>query len=208
MNRFEKLYEELIKKYGKPRGQWLLWCKRRKKEKEREEVVIGSVLTQRTNWNNVELAFRNLKKAGVKSLKDILKTPPQKLEELIKPAGFYRAKSQYLIGLAQFILQNYGGLLQMKKVAEKKLREELLKLKGVGPETTDSILLYALDKPIFVIDEYTRRLVKERALAKDFSYGFLQNLFEKNLEKDFKLYQDFHALIVIECKKKSFAKRI
>jgi len=207
MNHFEKLYEELRKKYGKPAGQWSLWCKKRKKEKEREEVVIGAILTQKTSWNNVELAFRNLKKAGVKSLKDIFKTHPKKLEELIKPAGFYRAKSQYLITLAQFILKNYGGLLKMKRIAERELREKFLKLKGVGPETADSILLYALDKPIFVIDEYTRRLIKERALAKDFSYGFLQKMFEKNLKKDFKLYQDFHALIVIDGKK-SLAKKI
>jgi endonuclease-3 related protein len=89
----------------------------------------------------------------------------------------------------------------MKKEDGKKLREKLLKLKGIGPETADSILLYALDKPVFVIDEYTRRLVKKRNLAKNFSYKFLQELFEKNLKKDFRLYQDFHALIVIDGKK-------
>jgi endonuclease-3 related protein len=88
----------------------------------------------------------------------------------------------------------------MKKEDGKKLREKLLKLKGIGPETADSILLYALDKPVFVIDEYTRRLVKKRNLAQKFSYDFLQDLFEKNLKKDLRLYQDFHALIVIEGK--------
>jgi endonuclease-3 related protein len=82
------------------------------------------------------------------------------------------------------------------------LRNELLKLKGIGPETADSILLYALDKPIFVVDEYTRRLVKERKLAKKLSYNFLQNLFEKNLKKDLNLYQNFHALIVTHGKSK------
>ncbi len=80
------------------------------------------------------------------------------------------------------------------------MREELLELKGIGPETADSILLYALDKPVFVIDEYTRRLVKKRGLAKNFSYAFLQKLFEENLKKDFRSYQDFHALIVINGK--------
>jgi len=200
MNNFQKLYKELKKKHGSPKGQWSLWCKREKSEKEREEVIIGAILTQRTNWKNVELAFSNLKKAKINSLKDILKIKPQKLEKLIKPSGFYKAKSQYLISLAKFIIKNYGSLNKMKKEDGKKLREKLLKLKGIGPETADSILLYALDKPVFVIDEYTRRLVKKRNLAKKFSYDFLQDLFEKNLKKDFRLYQDFHALIVIEGK--------
>jgi len=200
MNNFQKLYKELKKKHGSPKGQWSLWCKREKSEKEREEVIIGAILTQRTNWKNVELAFSNLKKAKINSLKDILKIKPQKLGKLIKPSGFYKAKSQYLISLAKFIIKNYGSLNKMKKEDGKKLREKLLKLKGIGPETADSILLYALDKPVFVIDEYTRRLVKKRNLAKKFSYDFLQDLFEKNLKKDFRLYQDFHALIVIEGK--------
>ncbi|OGZ21398.1 MAG: hypothetical protein A3D46_02675 [Candidatus Nealsonbacteria bacterium RIFCSPHIGHO2_02_FULL_43_13] len=82
-------------------------------------------------------------------------------------------------------------------------RERLLELKGIGPETADSIMLYALDKPVFVIDEYTRRLVKKRSLAKNLSYAFLQKLFERNLKKDFRRYQDFHALIVINGKNKT-----
>ena len=90
----------------------------------------------------------------------------------------------------------------MKKRDLKELRRKLLELKGIGPETADSILLYGLDKPIFVIDEYTRRLVRKRKLSKNMSYGFLQELFEKNLKKDFRLYQDFHALIVIDGKNK------
>jgi endonuclease-3 related protein len=200
MNNFEKLYQELKKKHGSPKGQWALWCKRKKSEKEREEVVIGAILTQRTNWKNVELSFSNLKKAKINSLKDILKIKPKKLERLIRPSGFYKAKSQYLINLAKFIIKNYGSLTKMKKEDGKKLREKLLKLKGIGSETADSILLYALDKPVFVIDEYTRRLVKKRNLAQKFSYDFLQDLFEKNLKKDLRLYQDFHALIVIEGK--------
>jgi endonuclease-3 related protein len=88
----------------------------------------------------------------------------------------------------------------MRGAELKELREELLKLKGIGPETADSILLYALDKPIFVIDEYTRRLVEKQGLANNLSYAFLQKLFEENLRRDFRLYQDFHALIVINGK--------
>jgi len=228
MNVFEKLYKELKVKYGMPKGQWKLWCKRPKTKREREEVIIGAILTQRTNWKNVELALNNLKKAkinpapfghckksstnfkgfrvkkykrcGVNSLKDIYQLGLKKLAPLIKPSGFYKTKAQYLLNLAKFIIENYGSLERMKGAELKELREELLKLKGIGPETADSILLYALDKPIFVIDEYTRRLVKNHNLADKTDYQFLQKLFEENLRKDYRLYQDFHALIVINAK--------
>ena len=200
MNAFKNLYQELKKKYGLPYGQWVLWCKKQKNNQEREEVIIGAILTQRTNWRNVELAIKNLNQAKIKSLKDIYGRGPKKLESLIKPSGFYKTKAQYLFNLAKFIIESYGGLEKMKKEKTEVLREKLLKLKGIGPETADSILLYALDKPIFVIDEYTRRLVKKRKLAKNLSYTSLQKLFEKNLRKDFKLYQDLHALIVIDGK--------
>jgi endonuclease-3 related protein len=200
MNSFEKLYKELKKKYGNPGGQWSLWCKRPKTEQEREEVVMEAILTQRTNWKNVELTLNNLKKAKIDSLKKIYQLNPRKLESFIKPSGFYKAKAGYLFNLVRFIIENYGGLKTMKKEASKKLRKELLKLKGIGPETADSILLYALDKPIFVIDEYTRRLVLKFNLAESTDYQSLQKLFEDNLKRDFRLYQDFHALIVIDGK--------
>jgi len=202
MNTFKKLYKELKSKYGCPKGQWSLWCKRPKTEREREKVLIGAILTQRTNWKNVELALSNLKRAKINSLKDIYKSGVKKLSPFIKPAGFYLIKANYLSGLAKFILKNYGNLEKMRRSDLCKLRKELLRQRGIGPETADSILLYALDKPIFVIDEYTRRLVKKRNLAKNLSYGFLQKLFEKNLKKDFRLYQDLHALIVIDGKNK------
>jgi len=201
MNVFEKLYKELKRKYGTPKGQWKLWCKRPKTKQEKEEVLIGAILTQRTNWRNVELAINNLKRVKINSLKNIYRLNVKKLASLIKPSGFYQAKSQYLFNLAKFVVKNYGGLVRIRKVELKELREELLELKGIGPETADSILLYALDKPVFVIDEYTRILIKKRGLSKNLSYLFLQKLFEKNLRKDFRLYQDFHALIVIDGKK-------
>ena len=201
MNTFEKLYQQLKRKYGKPQGQWRLWCQRPKTKKEREEVMMGAILTQRTNWNNVELSLKNLKEAEIDSFKSIYLLGPKTLERLIKPSGFYRVKAQYLFNLAKFIIKTYGTIDKMKKVETKELREQLLSLKGIGPETADSILLYALDKPIFVIDEYTRRLVKKENLAQNLSYQFLQELFEKNIKKDFRFYQDFHALIVIDGKK-------
>lgn len=202
MNEFEKLYKELKKKYGCPRGQWSLWCKRPKNEREREEVVIGAILTQRTNWKNVELAISNLKKARANSFKEIYRLGAKKLAPLIKSAGFYLTKANYLFGLAAFILKDYSNLKKAQESDPDRLRKELLEQKGIGPETADSILLYALDKPFFVIDEYTRKLVRGRDLSKNFSYNFLQKIFEGNLRRDFKLYQDFHALIVIEGKNK------
>lgn len=205
MNVFEKLYKGLRGRYGQPQGQWSLWCKRPKTEDERQEVVIGAILTQRTNWKNVELALANLKKSKkrkINHLKYIYKLGAKKLAPLIKSSGFYKAKADYLFRLAELIVRHYGNVEEMKKANLETLRQELLNLKGIGEETADSILLYALDKPVFVIDEYTRRLVKTRKLAKQFSYAFLQDLFEKNLRKDYKLYQDFHALVVINGKNK------
>ena len=202
-NSFKNLHRELKKKYGKPSGQWKLWCKRPKTEKEREEVIIGAILTQRINWKNVELAISNLKRAQINSLKDICKLGKKKLALLIRPSGFYRSKAHYLFSLAKFILKDCKNIERLEKEDSRKLREELLKLKGIGPETADSILLYALNKPVFVIDEYTRRLVKGRKLSQNLSYDFLQKLFEKNLPRNFRLYQDFHALIVVNGKNKS-----
>lgn len=213
MNVFEKLYNELKKKYGKPKTQWELWCKRPKTEKERERVLIGAILTQRTNWKNVELALNNLQKKRIASLKGVYRLGSQKLAPLIKPAGFYKTKAGYLFTLAEFVIENYGSSEKMKMADEEILREGLLKLKGIGPETADSILLYALDKPVFVIDEYTKRLVKKHNLAAKTDYYLLQKLFEKNLRKDLGLFQDFHALIVIDGKnegsgnKNNFIKR-
>jgi len=216
------VYKELKIKYGKPSGQWKLWCKRPKTEKEREEVLIGAVLTQRTNWKNVQLVMDSLKGAKINFLEDICRTGKRRLAPLIKPSGFYRVKARYLFSLAKFIVENYGNLEKMRREKLVELRGKLLRIKGIGPETADSILLYALDKPVFVIDEYTRRLIKKRKLSQNLSYDFLQKLFEKNLKprsriwtnchlrskskfhygvkRDFRLYQDFHALIVIDGK--------
>ena len=199
-NIIKELYVTLRKKYGYPKGQWVLWCKRPKTIEEREEVVIGAILTQRTNWKNVELSIANLKSAGLNSLNSIYQLSKEKIIPLIKPSGFYFTKADYLFRLIEFILKEYGGIDKMMKAKTEDLRNQLLKLKGIGQETADSILLYALDKPVFVIDEYTRRMIKSYNISNDLSYEFLQKIFEENLKKDFRLYQDFHALIVIDGK--------
>jgi endonuclease-3 related protein len=198
MNEIESLYFKLLKKHGKPKGKWKLWCRRKKKENEREEVAIGAILTQRTNWKNVEKAIENLKKESLLSLRKISFYPKQRIANLIKPTGFYQTKAGYLLNFARFVVKNYGSLSEMKKEKLEKLRKELLKLKGIGKETADSILLYALDKPIFVIDEYTKRIAKREKLSQNLSYDYLQEFFQNNPKRDFRVYQDFHALLVIE----------
>ncbi len=208
MNKIEKIYKKLKEKYGQPSGQWRLWCKKRKAKKEREEIIIGAILTQRTNWKNVELALEKLKKEKVDSLQKIYQLGAKRIAPLIKSSGFYKAKAKYLFNLAKFIIENYRSLEEMKKEKTEILREKLLSLKGIGFETADSILLYALDKPIFVIDEYTKRLVKKEKLSENFSYHHLQKIFQENLPKDFRVYQDFHALIVIDGKNQQKSKTL
>ena len=201
-NNIIKLYEKLLEKYGQPEGQWKLWCKRPKNVCQREEVIIGAILTQRANWKNVILAIDNLKINKIYTLSAIHRLGlrnKNKLADLIRPSGFYKQKCDYLLEMAEFFKKS-GGVKNVQKIELKELREKLLDLYGVGPETADSILLYGLDKPIFVIDEYTKRLVKKEKLARDLSYDYLQKLFESNLPRDFALYQDFHALIVINGK--------
>lgn len=194
------LYFDLRGKHNKSfDNQWRLWRKRPKTLKEKEEILIGAILTQRTNWKNVELAINNLKRAKINSLAEIYKLGEKRLAELIKPSGFYKQKAKYLFGLAEFAVSR-GGLVKMTKEPTEELRKEFLNLKGVGPETADSILLYALERPVFVIDEYTRRLARKKKISKEFSYEKLQKLFEENIKKDWRLYQDFHALIVIDAK--------
>lgn len=188
---------KLQKKYGNPQGQWSLWCKRPKNKKEKEEVIVGAILTQRTNWKNVEKAIENLKRENLIDIEKLSKISQIKLENLIRPCGFYKVKAERLRNVARWIAKNWNFILSNNL---KTVRKKMLDIKGLGPETVDSILLYAFEKPIFVIDEYTRRLCKKEKLTDKFSYDYLQKLFEKNLPSNAALYQDIHALIVIDGK--------
>lgn len=156
--------------------------------------MIGAILTQRTNWRNVEIAFQNLKDRKLCSLAAIAKYP-RRIPSCIRSAGFYNQKTRYLISLTRFI-EKSGGVKVLLREPISKLRPDLLGLPGVGPETADSILLYALEKPVFVVDEYTRRLVTRKGITRERNYEKLRKLFEENLPRDWRLYQDFHALIV------------
>ena len=196
------LYKNLKREHGHPRGQWSIWARRSKTRREREQIIIESILTQRTNWKNVQLAMENLRRAKADSLRGIysLKST-RKLAPLIRPSGFYRNKAEYLFGVVKFFVEG-GGIKKISKIPISDLRLALCSIKGVGPETADSILLYALDKPVFVIDEYTKRILIAKRISQSVKYEELRKLFEDNLPRDFRLYQDFHALIVIHAKNK------
>lgn len=202
--KIHQLYLELRQKHGPAVEIWPQWCTARKSPRLRELIAIGAILTQRTSWHNADLALRNLKKRGLLSLTVIAGLPDlEKLTKLIRPAGFYTTKPRCLFDFCAFVTHEGGDLKTLGREEPGLVREKLLAIKGIGPETADTILLYALDKPAFVVDEYTKRLVEKRGLADKFSYEHLKELFEKGLPRDVKLYQDFHALIIIEEKGKS-----
>jgi len=194
-----RLYLDLHSKHGPAEKLWPQWCATRKSLKDRELIAIGAILTQRTSWHNADLALRNLKKEKLLSLEKIAHLSNlDKLTSLIRPAGFRQTKQRRLFGFCKFVLEEYGSLEKFVKEDLGTARERLLSLHGIGPETADTILLYALDKPTFVVDEYTKRLAVRKKLAAKFTYDHLKALFEDNLPRDAKLYQDFHALIIAE----------
>ena len=162
------------------------------------EIAIGAILTQNTAWTNVERAIKNLKKAKLLSPKKILDAPTDLLHTAIRPSGYFRQKTIRIQRFAKHLLDHYQG--SVKRMARRplgELRDELLELHGIGPETADDILLYACDKPIFVVDEYTRRiLARHGRVHHDIKYHPLQQFVEKNLEPDVKLFKELHGLIV------------
>lgn len=166
---------------------------------ERWEIVAGAVLVQNTAWNNVEKALTNLEKANLTSPERVLAEPEDKLREIIRPAGFFRQKCAYLRAAAEFFLAHEEEYLLSHDVWP--LRKRLLQVRGIGRETADDILLYAFQKPVFVIDAYTRR-VAERHLRLDgkLPYDELQKIFMAALPEDAALYGEYHALILAFCK--------
>jgi len=162
------------------------------------EMAVGAILTQNTNWANVVRAIDNLKAAGRFSAEALYALPADDLAELIKPAGYFRVKAVRLRNLLALIVQELGG--DITTLAERGLdaaRERLLAVKGVGPETADSILLYGLSLPSFVVDTYTARICNRHALApEDAGYEELRELFMDALPEDTALYNEFHALLV------------
>ncbi len=162
------------------------------------EIIIGAILTQNTAWANVEKAIKNIKRAKVLSVSRLSGISEKKLARLIRPSGYYNIKANRIKNFLRFLNTRYSGSIdKMFGSRLYKLREELLAVKGIGRETADSILLYAGNKPVFVVDAYTKRVFSRHGFIKeDADYEEAQSLFMDNLWKDKGLFNEFHALIV------------
>jgi endonuclease III related protein len=184
----KEVYDILLQEYG-PQGWWPISNKydgRIPNQREQFEICIGAILTQNTAWTNVERALGNFKSI---SQKEVSKLSDDELAEVIKPSGYFNQKVKKIRALIKF-LEN----------AEPITRENLLSIWGVGPETADSMLLYAYQQPFFVIDAYTKRIFSRVGL-KAKNYDSWQDLFQSNLEEDVQIYIEYHALIVELAKK-------
>ena len=218
----QTLFKMLLKNHH-PQGWWPIAGKYHprdyscpRNQQQREEIIIGAILTQNTSWKNVEKALNNLSKNRLLDIKKIHAISPAKLATLIRSAGYFNQKAERLKLVAKYIVDNYDGSVSqflnhqpsffsgekkrnlLKKHIKKPIRElrlELLSLKGIGPETADSIILYAAEKPIFVIDAYTKRIFSRLGFSKK-DYNSWQALFMENLPQKVELFKEYHALIV------------
>jgi len=159
--------------------------------------MIGAILTQSTNWRHVERAIKNIKKAQMMSPR-ILWQNRQRIAQLVKPSGFYRLKTKRLIAFLEVFIREYQGLVRMMKRKKTAfLRQELTAINGIGYETADSILLYALKRPVFVVDGYTRRIgARHNLYDQDAPYDAIRSFFENSLPRRVKVYNEYHALLV------------
>jgi endonuclease-3 related protein len=162
------------------------------------EVIVGAILTQNTAWTNVERAIANLRSEALLTPQTIEKIPIRRLERLIRSSGYFRQKAKKLKAFVRFLRDEYGGsLVRMFHAPTGELREKLLSIHGIGPETADSILLYAGQHPVFVVDAYTHRILGRHELAPEKrDYEAMRSLFESSLPRETPLYNEFHALLV------------
>lgn len=163
------------------------------------EIIVGAILTQNTNWTNVEKAIANLKAANALTPGTLNEIDPAQLSELIRPAGYYNIKTTRLKNFMAWLFQDRfcGDLDLVAQMSTDMLREELLCIKGIGPETADSILLYAFGKPVFVVDTYTCRVLGRHGfLGPDMGYEQVRELFEGSLPTEVGLFNEYHALLV------------
>ncbi|KAF2956916.1 endonuclease [Marinitoga sp. 38H-ov] len=194
------IYQKLYSVYNIPDGWW--------PGDSNFEIMVGALLTQNTNWNNVEKSLHNLKNLLTPiSLYDL---PIEELEELIKPSGFYGVKAKYLKNLLEWFKKYDFSFDELNNKEKDELRNELLNIKGIGKETADSILLYAFNKLSFVIDSYTIRMFSRIGLNIKKDYDTYKIFFENKLPKNIILYKNYHGLIVEHskkyCKKKPLCK--
>lgn len=186
-------YKLLLEEYGE-QGWWPInrvyspsFKKRKRTPEERLEIAVGAILTQNTSWGNVEKALENLREADALSRKGLGKLTPKELATLIRPAGYYNMKARKL---REYL--SYSGRVT---------REGLLGVWGLGPETVDSILLYAYGQPVFVVDAYTKRILSRMGLCgENAAYPEIQELFQKELKEDAATFNEYHALIVRHAK--------
>lgn len=160
--------------------------------------MVGAILTQNAAWPNVERAITNLKRARKLNARAMLALSNGELQRLIRPSGFFRVKARRLRSFVDYFVTRYqGSIARMRRIPLDRLRPELLAVHGVGPETADSILLYALDKSVFVVDAYTRRIFERHGLTTcRTAYEDVRALFEDNLPRRVNLYNEYHALLV------------
>lgn len=198
--RLIKIYKKLLENYGE-QNWWPADSKL--------ECAIGAILTQNTSWNNVEKAIINIKSVMDITIENLSVLSTNELSLLIRPSGFYKQKAKRIKRLIEFINNQYEGKIEnMEHENLKSLRAGLLSINGIGPETADCILLYVVNKPIFVIDKYTYRLLYRHGfIIRETSYSEMQNLFMENLGNRSGLFGEFHALIVEvgknHCKKRA-----
>jgi endonuclease III related protein len=188
-NTLREVYERLWEAYG-PQHWW--------PGESPFEVIVGAVLVQNTSWKNVEKAIANLRERDLLEPIALAGVPVEELAELVRPAGYYRIKARRLHNLLRLVVDEYGGDLDaMFAAGAATLGEQLLAVNGVGPETADSILLYAGNLPVFVVDAYTHRVMKRHGWVEpDIDYHGLQEFFKTHLEEDVRLYNEYHALLV------------
>ncbi|MBI4173629.1 MAG: endonuclease III domain-containing protein [Candidatus Aenigmarchaeota archaeon] len=189
MAELAETYQKLYSRYG-PQSWWPTSYGLRPWQ---WEVCVGAVLTQNTGWRNVERALANLAGARCLTAVDVLKIPASGLQALVRPAGYFRQKAQRLKSLAELVLA-FGSVGSFLRHVT---RERLLAVHGIGPETADCILLYAAGRPEFVVDAYTRRAFSRLGLLTgNESYGQIRQMFEAELPRDARLFNEYHALIV------------
>jgi endonuclease-3 related protein len=188
---YREVYEKLFSAYG-PRRWW--------PGDSAFEIMVGAVLTQNTAWINVEKAIANLKRARMLSATAIVETHPRRVASLIRSSGYFNVKAKRLRALCRWIVAE-GGLSRLARMSTEELRRALLAVHGIGPETADDILLYAFERPVFVIDAYTRRVfARLGAIKGPEPYEALRQAFEVSLGEDVPLYNEYHALIVLHGK--------
>jgi endonuclease-3 related protein len=185
----KEIYDLLFKRFG-PQDWW--------PGDTPFEVIVGAILTQNTNWTNVEKAIINIKNADALTPEKLHHLDITKLAALIRPAGYFNIKAKRLKNFLDWFFENYSGKLEnFENVRTPELREQLLSVKGIGPETADSILLYALNRPVFVVDAYTARICsRHHLIGEDADYHQIQETFESNLPSDIQLFNEYHALLV------------